>query len=568
VKYFLNIFMLSLLLLTYSPSVWALTVEQRYQDVRGDYLTLLGSPLKQQQRQNWLEVIVGLEEFAASADAGKRRDDARYLLGRAWHGLARASGNSDDARQAQKVYEKLATDFPQSHLSDDALIYAAEIALETFTDQRAAYNYYLRIIAELPPGDMLADAQLRLNRLAAVSAVPTPAVSAAPPAERSASSAPVALTDIRVWSGADYTRVVLDVSGQVSYEPHQLGGKEPRVYVDVFPVALGAGVPQEQRIQNSPVSKIRAGRFDQNKIRIVLDLTAEVDYKAFSLENPQRIVIDVRNSSFAPHQQSAVPLLGLDDSIAHILRDVPTSDTATLHVPQQSGGQGIRLIVVDAGHGGKDPGALGRGKTREKDVTLQMAKRLAAALRRSLGCKVLLTREDDRYLPLKDRTAYANQVGADLFISLHANASTNRNAYGLETYYLNLSKNNQAAEVAARENGTSLEDVSNLEAILFDLMANSKINESSRLAAEIQQALVQHLEPSYAPLKNLGVKQGPFHVLLGATMPSVLVETAFISNHREEKRLNDAGYQKRVADAIVLGVKKYQTALQQVAARH
>jgi len=560
--------MLSLLLLTYSPSVWALTVEQRYQDVRGDYLTLLGSPLKQQQRQNWLEVIVGLEEFAASADAGKRRDDARYLLGRAWHGLARASGNSDDARQAQKVYEKLATDFPQSHLSDDALIYAAEIALETFTDQRAAYNYYLRIIAELPPGDMLADAQLRLNRLAAVSAVPAPAVSAAPPAERSASSAPVALTDIRVWSGADYTRVVLDVSGQVSYEPHQLGGKEPRVYVDVFPVALGAGVPQEQRIQNSPVSKIRAGRFDQNKIRIVLDLTAEVDYKAFSLENPQRIVIDVRNSSFAPHQQSAVPLLGLDDSIAHILRDVPTSDTATLHVPQQSGGQGIRLIVVDAGHGGKDPGALGRGKTREKDVTLQMAKRLAAALRRSLGCKVLLTREDDRYLPLKDRTAYANQVGADLFISLHANASTNRNAYGLETYYLNLSKNNQAAEVAARENGTSLEDVSNLEAILFDLMANSKINESSRLAAEIQQALVQHLEPSYAPLKNLGVKQGPFHVLLGATMPSVLVETAFISNHREEKRLNDAGYQKRVADAIVLGVKKYQTALQQVAARH
>jgi len=568
VKYFLNIFMLSLLLLTYSPSVWALTVEQRYQDVRGDYLTLLGSPLKQQQRQNWLEVIVGLEEFAASADAGKRRDDARYLLGRAWHGLARASGNSDDARQAQKVYEKLATDFPQSHLSDDALIYAAEIALETFTDQRAAYNYYLRIIAELPPGDMLADAQLRLNRLAAVSAVPTPAVSAAPPAERSASSAPVALTDIRVWSGADYTRVVLDVSGQVSYEPHQLGGKEPRVYVDVFPVALGAGVPQEQRIQNSPVSKIRAGRFDQNKIRIVLDLTAEVDYKAFSLENPQRIVIDVRNSSFAPHQQSAVPLLGLDDSIAHILRDVPTSDTATLHVPQQSGGQEIRLIVVDAGHGGKDPGALGRGKTREKDVTLQMAKWLAAALRRSLGCKVLLTREDDRYLPLKDRTAYANQVGADLFISLHANASTNRNAYGLETYYLNLSKNNQAAEVAARENGTSLEDVSNLEAILFDLMANSKINESSRLAAEIQQALVQHLEPSYAPLKNLGVKQGPFHVLLGATMPSVLVEAAFISNHREEKRLNDAGYQKRVADAIVLGVKKYQTALQQVAARH
>jgi N-acetylmuramoyl-L-alanine amidase len=481
--------------------------------------------------------------------------------------LARASGSSDDARQAQKKYESLANDFPQSNLSDDALMHAAEIALETFTDQRGAYNYYLKIIAELPPGDMLADAQLRLNRLATTSAVTSPAVIPASSVDDSSSSSPVSLTNIRVWSGADYTRVVLDVSGQVAYEPHQLGGKDPRVYVDLSHVILSATVPTENRIQNSLVSSIRTGRLDQEKIRIVLDLTSEADYKVFSLENPQRIVIDVRSASFTGKKQSSVPPLALDDSIANILGEVPTGDNAALHVPQQGGGQGIRLIVVDAGHGGKDPGALGRGKTREKDVTLQMAKRLAAALRTSLGCKVLLTREDDRYLSLRERTAYANQVGADLFISLHANASTNRNAYGLETYYLNLSKNNQAAEVAARENGTSMEDVSNLEAILFDLMANSKINESSRLAAEIQQALVQHLEPSYAPLKNLGVKQGPFHVLLGATMPSVLVEAAFISHHREEKRLNDARYQKHVADAIVLGIKKYQTTLQQVA-RH
>lgn len=555
------------MLLYVSPPVWALSVEQRYQEVRGEYLALLGSPLKQQQRQNWRGVIAGLEEFSASADAGKRRDDARYLLGRAWHGLARASGNSEDARQAQKKYESLASDFPQSNLSDDALMYAAEIAQETFTDQRAAYNYYLKIIAELPPGDMLADAQLRLNRLASAPAVSSPVVKTASPVDETSSSPPVSLTNIRVWSGADYTRVVLDVSGQVAYEPHQLGGKEPRVYVDLSDVIVTDQVPAENPVQDSLVSNIRTGRLDQNKVRVVLDLTSEGDYKVFSLENPRRIVIDVRNSAFSDKPHSAVPPLALDDSIANILGDVPAGDNAALHVPQQGGGQGLRLIVVDAGHGGKDPGAMGRGKTREKDVTLQMAKRLAAALRTSLGCKVLLTREDDRYLPLKERTAYANQVGADLFISLHANASTNRNAYGLETYYLNLSKNNQAAEVAARENGTSMEDVSNLEAILFDLMANSKINESSRLAAEIQQALVSHLEPAYAPLKNLGVKQGPFHVLLGATMPSVLVEAAFISNHREEKRLNDAGYQKRVADAIVLGVKKYRKSLQQVA-RH
>ncbi len=168
-----------------------------------------------------------------------------------------------------------------------------------------------------------------------------------------------------------------------------------------------------------------------------------------------------------------------------------------------------------------------------------MAKVLAKTLRQKMGVKVLLTRSDDRYLELRERTAYANRVGADLFISLHANASPRGKAYGVETYFLNLSKNNQAAEVAARENGTSLKEVGNLEAILFDLMANAKINESSRLAAEVQQSMVAGLRPHYSRIKDLGVKQGgPFHVLLGgATMPSVLIETAFISNPREEKKI-------------------------------
>jgi N-acetylmuramoyl-L-alanine amidase len=184
-----------------------------------------------------------------------------------------------------------------------------------------------------------------------------------------------------------------------------------------------------------------------------------------------------------------------------------------------------------------------------------------------MGVKVLLTRSDDRYLELRERTDYANRVGADLFISLHANASDRGKAYGLETYFLNLSKNNQAAEVAARENGTSLQDVGNLEAILFDLMANAKINESSRLAAEVQQAMVAGLRPHFSNIKDLGVKQGPFHVLLGATMPSVLVEAAFISHPREEKRLTSPSYQKRVASSIVNGVKHYSASIDQVAQR-
>jgi N-acetylmuramoyl-L-alanine amidase len=227
----------------------------------------------------------------------------------------------------------------------------------------------------------------------------------------------------------------------------------------------------------------------------------------------------------------------------------------------------LRRIVVDPGHGGKDPGAVGPNGVLEKDITLAMAKLLKKQLEKDIGCEVVLTRDRDVFLPLEERTAIANKVGADLFISLHANASHHRSAYGTETYYLNLSKNDQAAAVAARENGTSLKEVGDLEAILFDLMANAKINESGRLAAEIQKSMVSRLSRKYSNIRDLGVRQGPFYVLLGATMPSVLVEAAFISNHREEARLVTRDFQQNTALAISQAVRNYGVALELLAQR-
>ncbi len=220
--------------------------------------------------------------------------------------------------------------------------------------------------------------------------------------------------------------------------------------------------------------------------------------------------------------------------------------------------------MVDAGHGGKDPGAVGPSNVLEKDVTLAMAKSLAKRLEKDLGCEVILTRDRDVYLPLEERTAIANRVGADLFISIHANANKSSKAYGVETYYLNFSKNDKAAAVAARENGTSLKQVGDLELILFDLMANSKINESSRLAAEVQKSMVDGLSRSYSKVRDLGVRQGPFYVLVGATMPSVLVEAAFISNKREESRLASRKYQDKACAAIAKGVRNYATSMKLV----
>jgi N-acetylmuramoyl-L-alanine amidase len=560
-----KIVLLVVLVLLGSTTLCIGAVKLDYQKIRESYISLVGSAQAQRQRHNWLKVISKLEAFVTSSADGSRKDDAMFLLGRSWHGLSLASGRRDDARKAIGAYENLANRFPDSNFSDDALIFAAEISSEIFSNQTDAYKYYLQITTVLSPGDMLEEAQSRLKHLATV-APKLPVVAKTTTTQTVGSGS--ALSAVRVWSSPEYTRIVLDLNRSVQYESHQLKGKDPRIYVDLKGTKISREISGKQQVKDGIVSRIRSSQLDPSRVRVVLDLTRDGDYQVFALENPARVVIDVRKPGSGPQQTEIRSLSASgNDSIAGILDDVSGKSPPVLHVPQHNKNEGINLIVVDAGHGGRDPGAVGRNKTREKDVTLQMAKKLATALRKELGCKVLLTRSDDRYLTLHSRTAYANKVGADLFISLHANASTNRNAYGLETYYLNLSKNNQAAAVAARENGISLEEVGNLEAILFDLMANAKINESSRLAAEIQQAMIKYLSPKFSRIKDLGVRQGPFHVLLGATMPSVLVETAFLSNAREEKRLNSSDYQKRVAQAIVRGVKDYSATIKQVARR-
>jgi N-acetylmuramoyl-L-alanine amidase len=219
---------------------------------------------------------------------------------------------------------------------------------------------------------------------------------------------------------------------------------------------------------------------------------------------------------------------------------------------------GVRRIVIDPGHGGRDYGAPGylRG-VHEKHVILTIAKRLAAKIRDQIGCEVLLTRDQDHFLTLEERTALANTKSADLFVSLHANSSPEKSAYGIETFFLNLATDDDAIRVAALENATSTKNISDLQTILNDLMQNTKINESSRLASHVQDAMCNHLKSRFNRIKNKGVKQAPFYVLLGAQMPAILIETSFISNPRECKRLIDKTYQDNLCEGIVKGIRNY-----------
>jgi N-acetylmuramoyl-L-alanine amidase len=220
-------------------------------------------------------------------------------------------------------------------------------------------------------------------------------------------------------------------------------------------------------------------------------------------------------------------------------------------------GLGIKKIVIDPGHGGKDPGTCSPSGLKEKDIVLDVALRVAKILKETLGCEVILTRTRDVFIPLEERTAIANSKEADLFLSIHVNAAPNHEARGIETYVLDLASNKDAMRLAAMENATSAKQISDLQSILLDLMQNSKINESLKLAGLVQEEMVTGLNKKFSAVSNLGVKKAPFVVLIGAQMPAVLTEIAFLSNPEEEKRLRDDAYLAGVANHISGGVAQY-----------
>jgi len=584
------IFILSLFWLLSPVTVFAESSEQAYQKARATYYSLQDSSRKQMYRENWENVYDKFESVYQRIPKTRRGADSLYMCGKTMAGLYTVSRIKPDAQRSVDLFVQMAETYPESSLADDALLQAGKLMEEVLVDKSAAYVLYKQLVKVQSSGDMVGKAKARLAALASYAPVDN-AVVAKPLADAKVSAgAPQStvaaatakspagsrtLSSIRYWSNPDYTRIVLDVSSQTKFSAHYLvpepsKGAPPRLYVDIEKTGLAKGLNEKTAVDDGLLRQIRTGSPQSDTVRVVLDLESIGDYKVFPLSDPWRIVIDVAGDKSPELKRRDLEISSLPDSggdaIAKVLNESP-KDQKPLHIPKAPASSTLRRIVVDAGHGGKDPGAVGKSGTLEKDVTLQMAKALSKELTKQIGCEVILTRSGDVYLPLEERTAIANKVGADLFVSLHANANNNRKAYGIETYYLNFSKNDKAAAVAARENGTSIKQVSDLELILFDLMANAKINESSRLATEIQEGLVKGISKKYSNVRDLGVRQGPFYVLLGATMPSVLVETAFLSHPREEKRLKSSAYQKTAAKAIAAAIKDYAVNNKLIASR-
>lgn len=363
---------------------------------------------------------------------------------------------------------------------------------------------------------------------------------------------------VRFHSEANATRVVIETNGVVQYATGRLSQPE-RLYIDLRQARLAAGFSARKlQVGDERLRTIRIAQHRKGVVRVVLDLQTALRYSMFTLHTPYRIVIDLEAQTAAtaapptansPSKPTAQPVAKSTQK-----PDPKPQTKAVAKPPRQP-----LVLVIDPGHGGKDPGAIGPDGLQEKQVVLQVAKELRQIIRRKLPqYQVVMTREDDVYVPLTDRAKIANTHRADAFISIHANASDRRKVRGIETWYLSFTANSERAQrIATRENQMSTQQLSALERILHDLQETDRINQSALLAGMTQTSLVRHIGQHNSAVPNRGVDGAPFMVLLHTTMPSVLVEIGFVSNPKEAKQLRNRAYQKALAQGIFTGIHEF-----------
>lgn len=356
------------------------------------------------------------------------------------------------------------------------------------------------------------------------------------------------VTEVRHWSYPDYTRVVVELDrpvvlkGEVQRLPANRAAERPeRLYLDIEGIWVGRRYLEGVDVGDGLLQDVRIGQNTRTTIRVVLDLDNYERHRMLTLTHPDRLVLDV----YGPREKGET-----------LRWRVPEQESAAPRLP--TGMRSVRTVVVDAGHGGQDPGAIGVGGLREKDVTLKLAKALGRRLEER-GFRVVHTREDDRKLGLEERTAIAEAERGDLFVSLHTNSAPRRSVKGVETYYLDADHDRHSLTVAARENGIDRGEVNPLQRMMAKLRVSEVSLHSQRLAELIQREIVNGMPRRYRPVQDLGTKKGPFYVLFLSSMPAALVETGFITNRAEAKRLRDEGYLNAMAEQIAAALSRYRT---------
>ena len=569
-------------------------VAQLYRDMGNDF-----------DREYYQSSIVTYKFLVSQYPTSKLRSDALFQIGEiqkdglgdvaeakdAFTQFLQRSPHSEQAADARKELKELAS-MPAKPADDSAR--AAE-------STRA--NQERRIVGDAPAPKAVSAVEETTN-----GTTNDTSDSADAPKKGEASS----VTAIRTWNADDYTRVVVDLNGAVKYQSARIKNPD-RIYFDLYQAHLGHLLTdKELAVQNGFLKSVRVAQNKSGTVRLVLDVRSIEGYSAFLLPNPYRLVIDVHGTvtdasaknaappvtpprSLAGDRQAATatPLANATEKVqvsstsensdsggpnptnpvarradhtartmpsVPLLADKPTRDGARSLT--RTLGLKISRIVIDPGHGGHDTGTIGPHGLLEKNVCLDVALRLGKLIHQKLpSAQVIYTRNTDVFVPLEERTAIANQAGADLFISIHANSSHDEQARGIETYYLNFTSSPEALETASRENAVSNASIHELQDLIKKIARNDKIEESQELATDIQSSLTSQLRQVSTAERNRGVKKAPFVVLIGADMPSVLSEISFLSNPTDERMLQKPAQRQRIAQGLFRGVESYLSSL-------
>jgi N-acetylmuramoyl-L-alanine amidase len=500
-----------------------------------------------------------------------------------------------DRARAVRYYEWLVKEYPTS-----SLVTQASAQLESLTANAAVP---VERDTRHPPSP-----QASTSASASASAKATADETADKPARQADAPAgePAILANIERTVMASGVRVTIQLDREVQYLEQKLSGPA-RVFFDLRNVQTVPDLKDKVLTYTSDViNKIRVGRHPDSVVRVVLDLEDVPSYSVFTLYNPFRIVVDAGRTAARAATVEMPPLpsrsLGIFSAspetprllsyaapplapAARAVRMVeprpaaaasavtppPPSRTAAAPVTPSTNAAGgfsiarqlglsVSRIVIDPGHGGHDPGVLGKGLD-EATLVLDVALRLERLLQKEAGVEVVLTRRTDVYVPLEERTEIANRQNADMFLSIHANASRNEDARGIETFYLSFASSPDAEAVAARENSASTREMNQLPDLIKAITLNNKLDESRDLASMVQDTLVTNLRKTNRQIRGRGVKKAPFVVLIGAAMPSVLAEISFVSNRQELALLKTPAYRQKIAEALFAAVAKYRKSL-------
>jgi len=542
------------------------------------------SPKKKKYRSYWMDSIRMLELVEKKYPGSPSAPEACFDRAGAYLDLYQYNRYSRDLEDAARAYEKCQAAYPKHDRAPEALYRVIIIDKDQKKDPASAMSVYKKLAEAYPESAWTNKAKARLGIKTAarngkkkkkeseLRKVPE-AVIAAPKAPKDLG----VVKSVRYWSGGAYTRIVIDLDKPLKFQAHEL--KDPdRLVFDIKDARMEDTVTKDPLPVNDGILKqVRTNQNAPDTVRVVLDLASLKSYAAFPLHEPERLVVDVTGRSADEEEETA---RSVAPAAAPAASDPPVSTEPKESPPPAvaNGGAGkgkdgklslsrqlglkVRTIAIDAGHGGKDPGAVGKSGLREKTITLDVAKRLAVLVKERLGCDVVMTRDRDVFIELEQRPFIAKSKGADLFVSIHVNANRKRKARGIETYIQSLrASDRDAMATAAFENATSTKTLSQLgnelDRILKDLRTDDKVNESIELAGYVQTSLVSSVRPVKGYVVNRSVKKAFFYVLVNTEMPSILAEVGFISNPDEEKMLKTEAHRQKIAEALFEGVKKY-----------